>query len=176
MSSLIRFSPGATALVLDSAHSGVSYPDDPRFACDLAIMRQSEDTHVEKLYDFAPALDVAWSVALSPRAYLDANRNITEIDVSLLDAPWAEPIETDPVVGDRDGSIASKRLAKSICSHLERLGDSVAYNHPYKGVELVRRYGNPGQHRHSLQLEINRELYMDEKTPGTPCITHREFV
>ena len=42
--------------------------------------------------------------------------------------------------------------------------DSVEYNHPYKGVELVRRYGNPAQHRHSIQVEINRKLYMDERT------------
>ncbi|MDO0527487.1 hypothetical protein KTU60_23785, partial [Escherichia coli] len=31
-------------------------------------------------------------------------------------------------------------------------------------VELVRRYGNPAQHRHSIQVEINRKLYMDEQT------------
>ena len=30
--------------------------------------------------------------------------------------------------------------------------------------ELVRRYGNPAQHRHSIQVEINRKLYMDEAT------------
>ena len=40
----------------------------------------------------------------------------------------------------------------------------MAYNHPYKGVELVRRYGDPARHRHSIQVEINRKLYMDEKT------------
>jgi N-formylglutamate deformylase len=40
----------------------------------------------------------------------------------------------------------------------------VEYNHPYKGVELVRRYGHPAQHRHSIQVEINRKLYMDETT------------
>ena len=38
------------------------------------------------------------------------------------------------------------------------------HNHPYKGVELVRRYSNPAEHRHSIQLEINRRLYMDEHT------------
>ena len=32
----------------------------------------------------------------------------------------------------------------------------------YKGVEIVRRYGNPAAGRHSLQIEINRRLYMDE--------------
>ena len=28
----------------------------------------------------------------------------------------------------------------------------------------MRRYGRPVEHRHSLQLEINRKLYMNEAT------------
>ena len=36
-------------------------------------------------------------------------------------------------------------------------------NEPYKGVELVRRYSDPAKGRHSLQVEINRKLYMDEE-------------
>jgi N-formylglutamate deformylase len=40
----------------------------------------------------------------------------------------------------------------------------VSLNHPYKGVELVRRYSDPARHRHSLQIEINRKLYMDERS------------
>ena len=51
---------------------------------------------------------------------------------------------------------------KIICVFLTSLGYSVAYNHPYKGVELVRRYSNPAIQRHSIQLEIDRKLYMDE--------------
>ena len=35
---------------------------------------------------------------------------------------------------------------------------------PTKGVELVRRYSNPESGLHSLQLEINRKLYMDEQS------------
>jgi N-formylglutamate deformylase len=31
-------------------------------------------------------------------------------------------------------------------------------------VELVRRYGRPHEHRHSVQLEVNRRLYMHEET------------
>ena len=30
-------------------------------------------------------------------------------------------------------------------------------------MELVRRYSEPGAGRHSLQVEINRALYMDEE-------------
>ena len=35
-------------------------------------------------------------------------------------------------------------------------------NDPYKGVELVRAYSSPATGRHSLQVEINKRLYMDE--------------
>ena len=255
--------PGRTPLVLDSPHSGVSYPDDFGYTCDLSVLRRAEDTHVEKLYDFAPALDVAWIEALFPRSYLDANRNTTDIDVSLFDEPWPDPVTTDLgalkklrlgkgliwrttddglpiyrralsvaevrarinncwqpyhaavalaidaaharhgysihinchsmpaiasshatefpgeahadfVVGDRDGSTASGPLVKLICEHLRGCGYSVSYNHPYKGVELVRRYSNPLMQRHSVQVEINRKLYMDEltlaMTDGAPAL------
>jgi N-formylglutamate deformylase len=245
--------PGTTALVLDSPHSGVNYPQDFGHACDPLALRQAEDTHVEKLYDFAPALGVAWIEALFPRSYLDVNRNTTEIDVELFDEPWPDPVETDPkalakvrlgkglvwritddgaplyerklrveevrsridrcwrpyhaavkaaidaaharhgysihlnchsmpavaanystdfpglvhadfVVGDREGTTAAPALSRTICEHLRALGYSVEYNHPYKGVELVRRYGDPAHDRHSIQVEINRRLYMDEST------------
>ena len=68
------------------------------------------------------------------------------------------------VVGDRDGETASPALSALVCQHLRARGYDVAYNHPYKGVELVRRYSQPAQQRHSIQLEINRKLYMDEDT------------
>ena len=35
---------------------------------------------------------------------------------------------------------------------------------PYKGVEIVRAYSDPARERHSLQIEINRALYMNETT------------
>src|SRR5262249_29557777 len=96
MNSLVRVLPGTSALVLDSPHSGVRYPEDFGHACEMRLLRQAEDTHVDKLYDFAPALGVTWIEALFPRSYLDVNRNLTEIDVSLLDEPWPDPIETEP--------------------------------------------------------------------------------
>ena len=47
---------------------------------------------------------------------------------------------------------------------LRELGYRVKRNDPFKGVELVRRHGNPAARRHSLQIEINRALYMNEAT------------
>eukprot|EP00752_Nemacystus_decipiens_P018142 g16274.t1 len=50
------------------------------------------------------------------------------------------------------------------------MGYTVRVNDPYRGAELVRLHGRPAQDRHSLQIEINRSLYMREaaleKTQG----------
>lgn len=40
----------------------------------------------------------------------------------------------------------------------------MAYNDPYKGVALIGRIGQPEYQRHSLQIEINRRIYLDEDT------------
>lgn len=70
----------------------------------------------------------------------------------------------DFVVDDRDGTSADAALTSLICAHLRSLGYNVACNHPYKGVELVRRHSNPAGQRHGVQLEINRKLYVNEAT------------
>jgi hypothetical protein len=44
------------------------------------------------------------------------------------------------------------------------MGYNVKINDPYKGVELVRAFSDPKAGRHSLQIEVNRRLYMDERT------------
>ena len=70
----------------------------------------------------------------------------------------------DFVLGNRDHSTSSEAVLLFIQERLTQSGYSVSLNHPYKGVELVRRYGAPKQHRHSVQIEINRALYMNEQT------------
>lgn len=249
----IRTAPGRTPLVFDSPHSGTSYPADFDYVCDLAELRTAEDTHVEKIYDFAPALGIAWIEALFPRSYLDANRSDREIDVAMLDGQWPGEVVSDAaalskvrlgkglvwrntdhgvpmyarkltpqevsariercwrpyhravaaaidqaharhgysihlnchsmpaiagshatdypglahadfVVGDRDGSTANPQLTAWLAQFLRGRGYDVEVNFPYKGVELVRRFGDPARQRHSLQLEVNRRLYMDEAT------------
>jgi len=94
MTPFLRSLPGTTALVLDSPHSGTDYPDDFAYACALPTLRRAEDTHVEKLYDFAHALGAGWVEAFFPRSYLDANRDTSEIDVSLFDEPWPDAVST----------------------------------------------------------------------------------
>ena len=70
----------------------------------------------------------------------------------------------DFVVGDRDGTTADPRLTRFVECFLLGRGYTVSVNHPYKGVEIVRRHGRPAEQRHSLQLEVNKRLYMDEQT------------
>lgn len=70
----------------------------------------------------------------------------------------------DFILGDRDGTSSEYAFVKAITGMLQAMGYSVTHNDPYKGVELVRRSGLPREGFHSVQLEINRALYMDEET------------
>lgn len=69
----------------------------------------------------------------------------------------------DLVVSDLDGTSADPSLTRWVAARLGGLGYGVCINHPYRGGELIRRHGNPAQGRHSLQIEINRALYMNER-------------
>jgi N-formylglutamate deformylase len=70
----------------------------------------------------------------------------------------------DFVLGDRDGSSCGAAFTELVYSQLRGRGYHVTVNQPYKGVELVRAYSDPGAGRHSLQLEVNKRLYMNEHT------------
>ncbi|MFQ5971504.1 MAG: N-formylglutamate amidohydrolase [Alphaproteobacteria bacterium] len=70
----------------------------------------------------------------------------------------------DFIIGDRDGTTCEPGFTELVTETLRGLGYGVTVNDRFKGVELVRRYADPAAGRHSLQIEINRELYMDEDT------------
>jgi N-formylglutamate amidohydrolase len=38
----------------------------------------------------------------------------------------------------------------------------VEVNNPYAGGFITRNYGNPSKGVHTIQIEINRKIYMDE--------------
>lgn len=78
--------------------------------------------------------------------------------------PEGEGPSADFVLGDRDGTTCSPAFTALVEETLRGRGYSVVRNDPYKGVEIVRRYGKPHKRRHALQLEINRALYMNERT------------
>jgi N-formylglutamate deformylase len=236
-------------LILDSPHSGTSYPPDFRASVDYGALRTAEDTWVDDLWGDAIELGVPLLAAQFPRSYIDANRSDDEVDPLLLDSPWpGKQVDTpkvrlgkgliwrmlddgtplydrklsvaevqhridacwkpyysrlghlldaaharfgkvwhinchsmpsvagafatdkpglvhpDFVLGDRDGSTGEPAFREFVAQWLRERGYNVTVNDPYKGVELVRRFGHPEQGRNSLQIEINRKLYMDETT------------
>lgn len=70
----------------------------------------------------------------------------------------------DFVLGDRNGTSCDPEFTRMVEGMLRDLGYSVSINDPYKGAEILSRYGRPEHGRHSLQIEIRRDVYMDEKT------------
>lgn len=68
----------------------------------------------------------------------------------------------DFVVGDLDGGSAAREFTEAVIELLRRRNYKVALNDPYKGASIVRRYGRPSDGFHTLQIEINRNLYLDE--------------
>jgi N-formylglutamate deformylase len=84
----------------------------------------------------------------------------------------------DFVLGDRDGTTCNPEFTSFVAIILKEMGYDVRINDPYKGVELVRAYSDPTENKHSLQIEINRRLYMNEDTrePNTGFDKLRENI
>ena len=232
----------AVPLVIDSPHSGEVCPAglDPRLA---ERWRMSADAFVDELFASAPRHGATLLRALFPRAFIDVNRSPLDLDESMLDDAWPEPLapsdkarlgigliasrdaegplyerklsagevrrrldfyywpyhrtlhrlldaayrgagvayhldchsmkppvsgrtssrSLDFCLGDRDGSSAEREFTRFVAEAIRDLGYHVEVNDPYKGVELVRRYSDPARGRHSVQIEVNRALYMDER-------------
>ncbi len=74
------------------------------------------------------------------------------------------PARADFVLGDRDGTTCAPAFTQHVAGVLRSFGYTVKLNDPYKGVELVRAWSDPAARRHSLQVEINKRLYLDEAT------------
>ena len=82
----------AIPLVLDSPHSGTIYPADFDHAAPRALVRRAEDTYVEELFASAPRVGAKLIDALFPRAYIDPNRHVADIDTALLADAWPGPV------------------------------------------------------------------------------------
>ena len=82
--------------------------------------------------------------------------------------PFGNPMNVDDgqarpdfVVSDCEGETADSGFVEAVAGWLEGQGYGVSVNDPYKGAEMIRRYGMPSEGRHSIQIEINRRLYLD---------------
>lgn len=68
----------------------------------------------------------------------------------------------DVVPGDRDGTSCSPALSALVGAHFRDRGLKVAFNDPYKGGFITSHHGRPGDRVHAIQVELRRDLYMDE--------------
>ena len=80
-----------------------------------------------------------------------------------LGLPARRPL-ADFVLGDLAGTSCEPAFRDHVHAVIREHGYDVAVNDPYDAEELVRLHGRPAQRRHSLQIEVNRALYMDEAT------------
>ena len=81
----------------------------------------------------------------------------------------------DMVLGDRFGAACAPALSRTVERLLSDLGYQVARNAPYAGGHTTEFYGQPRSGIHALQIELNRNLYLDEATlepsPGFDRLT-----
>ena len=239
-----RMGSDALPLVFDTPHSGVENPADFGFVCDPLTIVRGADLYVDELYADAPHHGATMIGAEFPRAYIDTNREETDIYHPILEAPhgdtpprpglkpwnglvrsrnWRNGADfyerklsldevqgriatyyrpyhselkgaldrlhrrfgavwhvnchscgrmnrtvdpprpnADIILGDRRGSTCDGDFTTFVAETLAALGYDVEINTPYQGATLVRRYGAPENDRHSLQIEINKRLYLDD--------------
>jgi N-formylglutamate amidohydrolase len=72
--------------------------------------------------------------------------------------------KADMVLGDRYGTSCSTLLTDLVEAAFRARGYAVVRNKPYAGGFITEHYGEPALGRHALQIEINRALYMDERS------------
>jgi N-formylglutamate deformylase len=70
----------------------------------------------------------------------------------------------DIVPGTRGRSTADGRIIDLVDSHFRDAGLSVQHDKPYRGGWTTSTYGAPKRGQHAIQIELNRALYVDERT------------
>jgi N-formylglutamate deformylase len=70
----------------------------------------------------------------------------------------------DVVLGDRFGAAAASSVVEQVEAAFAAAGFKVARNMPFAGAYICQHYGRPSRRHHAVQVEIDRALYMDEKT------------
>jgi len=78
--------------------------------------------------------------------------------------PDAGKPRADFCVSDIRGQTASKAALNLVVDTLRSYGYTVSINDPYIGNELIGRIGDPSRGIDSIQVEINKKLFMDTAT------------
>ncbi len=76
----------------------------------------------------------------------------------------ATSTQVDVVMGDRFGTACAAEISDAVETFLTGEGLHLVRNRPYAGGFITEAYGAPHHGRHAIQLEVNRNLYMNEQT------------
>ncbi|MEO9966327.1 MAG: N-formylglutamate amidohydrolase [Reichenbachiella sp.] len=68
----------------------------------------------------------------------------------------------DLILGDADQKSADTKLIQATLEVLENTPYTCNHNHPFKGGNLTRTFGQPEKNIHALQLEMAKTVYMSD--------------
>ena len=86
------------------------------------------------------------------------------LDCHSMPSGLTESAGVDVVLGDRFGTSCARQIAETVAAVLQDAGLTVDRNAPFAGGHVTSYHGHPGAGRHALQIELRRDLYMDEAT------------
>lgn len=75
----------------------------------------------------------------------------------------AGKVRPDVVLGDRFGASAAGTIVDQVEAAFVAAGFNVARNAPFAGAYVTQAYGRPSRNQHTIQVEIDRSLYMNER-------------
>ncbi|MFN7003177.1 MAG: N-formylglutamate amidohydrolase [Roseinatronobacter sp.] len=73
-------------------------------------------------------------------------------------------LRPDIVLGDRFGAAAHASVSDAVAAVFTNAGLRVARNSPFAGAYITQRHGTPSIGQHAIQIEIDRGLYLDERS------------
>ena len=100
----------------------------------------------------------------------EEHKNVFHIDAHSMPskgtAQHKDPgqLRADIVISDCLGSSCSSYFRDLVIAAYVTAGFRVGYNWPYVGGRVTEQYGRPSLGQHSIQVELNRMLYMDGST------------
>lgn len=245
---LIQPDATTSGAVFASPHSGREYDSAFLAATELDphALRSSEDAWVDELIAAAPEYGVPILAARTPRAYVDLNRAVDELDPALIQGvrrgahnprvisglgviprvvsngraiyrgrlpmeearrrlvhhwhPYHQTLQAlldrqvqqfgrailidchsmpheaiegharqldavpQVVLGDRFGASCAPEVIEAVETVFGESGLRVVRNTPFAGAYISKQYGRPARSQHAVQIEVDRSLYMDERS------------
>lgn len=77
--------------------------------------------------------------------------------------PLGGSMAAEIVIGDRHGVSAAPHVVDAAQAILEDQGLRVIRNVPYAGGYVLERHGRPRTGTHAIQIEVDRQLYLDSR-------------